>query len=83
MFISFVIPSLLNPSNYKMLVLSTVYRVSVLSSVTFTCRCCFLFLLLQVAELTESVQQIAEALQGSPVVEVQVFLVYVCVLYCV
>ena len=80
MFISFVIPSLLNPSNYK---ISTVYRVSVLSSVTFTCLCCFLFLLLQVAELTDSVQQIAEALQGSPVVEVQVFLVSVCVLYCV
>lgn len=80
MFISFVIPFLLNPSNYKMLVLSTDIEF-----LYYLIRDFYLsvFLLLQVAELTDSVQQIAEALQGSPVVEVQVFLVYVCVLYCV
>jgi len=40
---------------------------------------CFFSLLLQVAELTDNIQQIVEALQNSPHVEVQVFFV-LCVL---
>ena len=44
--------------------------------------CCLFFLLIQVAELTDSIQQIVEALQGSPFVEVQVPLVYICPVVC-
>lgn len=80
MLISFVFPSL-NPSYYKMLLLGTKSYCIIIHDFYLSVLPFFL-LLLQVAELTDSVQQIADALQGSPVVEVQVFLVSICgVLY--
>lgn len=74
-FFAFLFPSL-NPSYYNTLLLCTVSRVLLLFSVNFDLCVVYFFLLLQVAELTDNIQQIVEALHGSPGVEVQVFLVY-------